>query len=198
METVVLVLLILINLVLWLVFFAKFKSLFSTKDLINDTREQLNRLIAEVQRNTSDNIDLIDDKIEQLNQVLNLADRKLSVLNNDKNIVAIKKQVEQEEETPVYKQPKTQTRSTTKRTSAAAEENPSQAGQPVLSDSEVPAYSVTVSTRARKMQTQLVESKKKFSKMVKDLYLQDYNAEEIAQLLGSSVTEVELAINMIS
>lgn len=76
MQITIIVTMCLINLVLWLVFFLKFKSLFSTEDVIRKTREQISQLMSEVNRTTLENINIIDFKIEELNQAVENAGKK--------------------------------------------------------------------------------------------------------------------------
>ena len=71
-----------INIVLWVIFFIRFKNLFSTDDIILKTREELNNLIADVNRNASLNITLLDDKIQQLKKISAEADRHAALLEH--------------------------------------------------------------------------------------------------------------------
>lgn len=76
MQLTIIVTMCVINIVLWIIFFVKFKNLFSTEDVIRKTRDQISLLMTEVNRNTLDNINLIDSKIEELNQAVENVKKK--------------------------------------------------------------------------------------------------------------------------
>ena len=73
----------LINLLLWLVFLFRFKKLFSADDIMVKFREGMDGLIAEAQRNTLANINLIEDKIKDLKAASAEAERKVSILRHE-------------------------------------------------------------------------------------------------------------------
>lgn len=54
------------NVCLWCAFFSKFKKIFSTDDIIASTREQMDYMISDFNRNAGRNIELIEDRIKQL------------------------------------------------------------------------------------------------------------------------------------
>lgn len=78
MSITIIVTMCVINLILWAVFFIKFKSLFSTEDVLRKTREQVGQLISEVNGITLSNINLIDSKIEELNDAIKNAERRIA------------------------------------------------------------------------------------------------------------------------
>ncbi len=73
----------LINLLLWLVFLFRFKKLFSADDIMVKFRDGMDGLIAEAQRNTLANINLIEDKIKDLKAASAEAERKVSILRHE-------------------------------------------------------------------------------------------------------------------
>lgn len=72
-----------INIVLWLVFFIKFKRLFTVDDEIQKARSQFELLINDINRNTLSNIDLIDAKIAELNELVQAVDRKMLLAQDE-------------------------------------------------------------------------------------------------------------------
>lgn len=73
-----------INLILWFVFFIKFKNLFSIDNEIQKAREQFQFLMNDINKNTLENINLIDMKIDELNSLIETADRRLNAIHSDK------------------------------------------------------------------------------------------------------------------
>src|SRR5574344_1219368 len=79
-----------LNVIMWIIFANKFKKLFSTDDIIQNTRNELNKMLADVNRNADRNITLIDEKIKELKSVTAEADRHLKIakLELEKNFIA--------------------------------------------------------------------------------------------------------------
>lgn len=71
------------NVFMWIVFLKKFKSLFSTEDIISSTRNELNKMIEDVNRNTARDLNLADAKIKALKSILSEAEKRIELLNSD-------------------------------------------------------------------------------------------------------------------
>ena len=71
------------NVVMWLVQIVRFKNIFSTDKIMQDTRDQLNSMLMDINRNAERNIDLIDDRIRQLKEVTEEADRHIQLLKGE-------------------------------------------------------------------------------------------------------------------
>ena len=84
MTVVVLaVILCIVNLLLWIVLFIRFNSLFSADDIVKTTREEMNKLVADINRNVDRNITLIDDRIKELKNLMAQADRKVAFVQSE-------------------------------------------------------------------------------------------------------------------
>lgn len=75
--------LIIVNIIFWLVFLRKFKKLFSTDDILASTRSEMNEMIADVNRITSRDIDLIESKLKLLKAVAAEADRHAAIIKSE-------------------------------------------------------------------------------------------------------------------
>lgn len=75
--------LIVINIVMWIVLLAKFKKFFSTDDIISSVREEMDQMIKDMNRNTKRNITLVEDRVQQLKEVIAKADRHLAVVRSE-------------------------------------------------------------------------------------------------------------------
>ena len=60
------VILCITNILLWIVFLLKFKSLFSTEDIIEKTRSELNKLVMDINNNTDRNITVYNESSKNL------------------------------------------------------------------------------------------------------------------------------------
>lgn len=83
MAGIIVFTLCLINLLLWGLLFKKFKKLFSTDDVIEKTRNELNRMIVEVNRNAERNITLIEARISDLKSIIAQSDSHVSLLKSE-------------------------------------------------------------------------------------------------------------------
>ena len=71
------------NVVMWLIFALRFKKIFSTDDILNRTRTELNEMLNDINRNADRNITLIDERLRQLKAVSAEADRHLEILKKE-------------------------------------------------------------------------------------------------------------------
>lgn len=69
------------NIVMWIVFLKKFKKLFTTDNIIEETKDEYNKLVTDFNKNTSMNITILDDRIQSLRALVKEADKKIKLLN---------------------------------------------------------------------------------------------------------------------
>lgn len=65
---------------MWLFFLSKFKRLFSTDDLINSTKEELNKIIRDLNRNVDTSITVSDNAASRLSELIVEAEKKIKLL----------------------------------------------------------------------------------------------------------------------
>ena len=80
---VLIILLCVFNLVMWLLAIVRFKKMFSTDEIIEETRTQLDRMLMNINQNAERNITLIEDGIRRLKEAEQEADRHLAVLRGE-------------------------------------------------------------------------------------------------------------------
>lgn len=76
----VLFVLICINVILWFVFLARFRKIFSTDEIIARTQNYLNAMLKDINVNASRNLELLEDKIRQVKSVAAETERKIEEL----------------------------------------------------------------------------------------------------------------------
>lgn len=79
----VLVAVILFNLIMWIIMSFRFNKFFSTDKFIEESREQVNDMITSINRNASRNIELLNDKINQLKAISAEAEHNIQVLKTE-------------------------------------------------------------------------------------------------------------------
>ena len=74
------ILLICFNILMWLIFLHRLKSDLSTEKIVDETRSAINDKIREANNAVTINIQLVEDKIHELNKVKAEAERRIHVL----------------------------------------------------------------------------------------------------------------------
>ena len=82
-QTVLLIIVTVINLTLWFVFFARFKKTFSAEVMLHDIKDEVNKLLIEINRTTDQNLTLIDSRIRDLKTLTDAADKRLHFLQTE-------------------------------------------------------------------------------------------------------------------
>lgn len=68
-----------INIILWIVFLARFKKLFSTDSIIENTREELNLLLKDLDRAADRDIQLAEESSKRLKAAVEDAEKKMDL-----------------------------------------------------------------------------------------------------------------------
>lgn len=77
----VIVFLCIFNVVMWIVFLRNFKKLFTTDNIIEETKAEYNKLVQDFNKNTDTNLTILDDRIRTLKALVAEADKKIRLLN---------------------------------------------------------------------------------------------------------------------
>ena len=86
--SVILVLICVFNVVMWIIFLRHFKNLFTTEDIVAGTKEEVNKILMDLNRQTERNLSLIDNSISKLKSLNAEVDKKLKLLDEMKNSVS--------------------------------------------------------------------------------------------------------------
>ena len=106
-QTVLLIIVTVINLTLWFVFFARFKKTFSAEVMLHDIKDEVNKLLIEINRTTDQNLTLIDSRIRDLKALTDAADKRLHFLQTEQKERAREERVLQKLSGDVSSDPKT-------------------------------------------------------------------------------------------
>ncbi len=79
-AAIVAFLLCILNVVLWIILFIKFKDIFSTKKTLEETHEALNSMLISINRNADRNITLLEEKIKEIKSVTEEAEKRISFM----------------------------------------------------------------------------------------------------------------------
>ena len=78
-----LIFLTVINLVLWAVFIIRFKKTFSPAILLSDIKNEVDKLLIEINRTVDEDLNLMESRRESLRELLQTVDKRLSVLQKE-------------------------------------------------------------------------------------------------------------------
>lgn len=217
----------LINLLLWLVFFVKFKKLFSIDNIMQEFRVGMERLLQDAQRQTVSCVSLIEDKIKEMKSITAQTERRLATLRRDAEISREALSL-QSSISPASSEekPRAKRKSASKTVAEKYKKNGVLESMPSADES----YMLTSLFRENASQRSLFEEgrqsvfvnnegdsygkvpivkpeivvsdspivkKKDFARQVKDLNALGKSVEEIAAETSHSTTEVQLVLDML-
>ena len=204
------ILLICFNILMWLIFLHRLKSDLSTEKIVDETRSAINDKIREANNAVTINIQLVEDKIHELNKVKAEAERRIHVL---------KRELETQDRVKEFQQSMSSNGKSQRKnggTDGYEYADPAQ-GEFMFTEKaknelgipenlvEEPASSVHEETLVKipvvppvyyKAENQITP-KKDFRQKVKELYSSGLPAEEIAHRTSRSVQEVRLVLQML-
>lgn len=185
-------LLIIFNILMWIVFLRRFRTFFSTDKIISDTREDVNKIIKDINFNTSRNIELIDDRIRQLKSVTAEAERRLGTLKKELSLAERSRKFQQKMASSPAKKEMVQgdlffTEKARTELGLSVQEPEEQA---VVHEIPVVEPELFVAENP-------VVPKKDFKSQVRELYSHGLPADEIARRTGRSVQEVRFVLEVI-
>ena len=70
-----------ISVLIMIIILFKFKKLFSTDSIIEKTRDRMNKLIADINRNANNDIELLNESTRRIRVLLKDADEKMQSFN---------------------------------------------------------------------------------------------------------------------
>ena len=222
MSVILVCILCLINLFLWFLFFKKFNKLFSTDDIIESTKSELNKMILDVNRNAERNITLIESRINDLKSVIAEADDRLSMVKSKQQKQKMESAYTGKIDSVLHNGSPVSNRAAQayKKNSnfinpdssyEVNSEVPENGGQKSLFESEKkrlepPSAAVSEDgssyTDVPLLKTNVymadnpIVIKKSFNEEVRDRYQKGQTIEEIAAALSRSVTEVQFVLDL--
>lgn len=70
-----------VNIILWIIFLARFKKIFSTDSIIDKTREQMNKFISDIDKATDRDVYLSGEAAKRIQKLLDEEEQKLEMFN---------------------------------------------------------------------------------------------------------------------
>ena len=208
------VLLIILNLLGWLMFLKNFKRLFTTDNVINNAKSEINRIVIDLNGNTERNINLIDDRINRLRTIVAEAEKKIKLLEESEKRSVLAKDLrarvggvshEMPERLPVRTPADAYLKNSMQRTAESAASGSMATVSPtqmapssekaalselfIQGDAAVPVPSVSVVPLKKTVKKDMKES-------IVSLFDMGFMIDEIAAKLGCSTTEVQFVLTI--
>ncbi len=76
------ILILVVNIILWIFCFKVFRKSFSAKGVLNDIKQEAEKIIIEINRETDSAITLMEAKINQVRDVIDTVDKKIMLYEN--------------------------------------------------------------------------------------------------------------------
>ena len=207
--------LIIFNILAWIVFLRNFKKLFTTEDVIEKAKSEINRIVIDLNANSELNISIIDDKINRLRALIADSYKKIKLLEdiNTKTAALNDFRVKMEKSTQKNISTEKNYLKTVEVSIHKNAEKLSNGGQTTLFDE---VSSLNEQVRAQNTDSSPIYSSERLaaspsvsvlgtslkakSKPVKDsiisLFDAGFSVEEIAARLNCSTTEVSFALSL--
>ena len=74
-----------INLILWLSFYIKFKKTFSPKKILENIASEVDKLLIEIDKTTDRDLSLLESKIQTLREVISYADKRILMAEKEES-----------------------------------------------------------------------------------------------------------------
>ena len=227
MQVFLVAALTLINLLLWLVFFVKFKKLFSIDNIMQEFRVGMERLLQDAQRQTVSCVSLIEDKIKEMKSITAQTERRLATFRRDAEIsreaLSLQSSISpaaSEEKPRAKRKSASKTVAEKYKKNGVLESMPSadesymltslfrenasqrslfeEGGQSVFVNNEGDSYGkVPIVKPEIVVSDSPIVKKKDFARQVKDLNALGKSVEDIAAETSHSITEVQLVLDML-
>ena len=203
-EIIICTFICILNVIMWIIFANKFKKLFSTDDIIAKTREELNHMIIDVNRNADRNITLIDEKIKELKSVTAEAERRIAL--GKAELAKTEKAKVLEQSLAQEKKPKEVNRSALSATGRYKHEQEQgdlftstslekkKSNSVALDEEQDHVHEIPIVVPKVYLSENPVVPQKDFNTLVKEKYDQGKSVEDIAAELGRSTQEVKFAL----
>lgn len=76
-----------VNVILWVIMLIRFKAFFSTEKIVNDTRNQVNEILRDLNENANRDIELVHSTLRNLRSMNALAEKNIEALDKKLNFV---------------------------------------------------------------------------------------------------------------
>ena len=176
----------LLNLILWLFFYFKFKKTYSPKKVLENIASEVDKLLIEINNTTDRDLSLIESKIYTLREVIAQADKRVMLLEKEQEKIVLEK--ETMAKINVIKESKKQDNSSVN----SYVKNAYKINNDKPKTGEISLF--PAEDFGREPQVEIKE--KSLKDRVLELYFQGLDVYLIAEKLDSSVAEVQTIINL--
>lgn len=174
-----------LNVLLWVVLLSRFSRLFSTDGILKRTREEMTKMVSDINNNADRNISLIDDRINTLKKISEEAEQKIIAAKEEiARLEVSKSTVALDERSCVVQNVPT--------VSSMLENDV----VPIVNIDNIAPEIIAPREAVRVQSSGGASTPRVFPKRVQELYQRGYSIEQIAHELSRSTSEVSFALDM--
>lgn len=201
-----------LNIILWLVFLIRFKKLFSTDQIVEDTREKVNKIIKEVDTATDRNVYLSKEMTKRLQNLIDEAENRMELFKEAtqrlRNMIAEADRINRGTKVTYTEKPDPEaayeltldsqknSQPSLFESTKSIQKNETNLTPDGAAYHEIPLIITKVYDEKKEEKTTISENSD-VSHQVRKLLDQGMNAQEIAANLNCSITEVQFIIDML-
>ena len=207
-EFILVLIITLLNISLWAVFFVKLKRNLSPQRILTDIKQEVEKLLIEINRTVAEDITLIDDRSKKMNEIIDECEKKMALYYAQEH--------SKDRESDVLQRLTTPKKSTTKAQSLASKYQVTSVHQDISNDDDSVQLSIDFETHRVNEKARLLEEQTQentnlpeiktvqnspitevpFKNRVLQLASNDLSVEMIAQKLGCTETEVQIILDL--
>lgn len=90
-STVLNVIILIVNVILWLFFFVKYKKTFSPENILHSISEEVDKLLIEIDKTADRDLTLLEDKKNSLKALIDEADKRIQLAISEEHKVELSK-----------------------------------------------------------------------------------------------------------
>lgn len=207
-STVLNVLILTINIILWLFFYIRYKKIFSPENILHSIRDEVDKLLIEIDKSADMDLTLIEERTNNLRAMIDEADKRIQLAISEEHKAELgqkgtkKLSAETRKAVSAYQKAKPHPAENTN-----ADELTYKPEEHVASPvAEFEEHAIHQNHSSTVAQTELpfeisvapdfVQTEKTFQQKVIDLWRQGLDTEFIAEKLQVSYAEVQMIVDM--
>ncbi|MCR4940009.1 MAG: hypothetical protein K5930_07890 [Treponemataceae bacterium] len=191
MEEILVVISCFVNILLWLFLFFYFRKKFSSQQILENIRQEVDKLLIEISRETDRDLSLIEDKMNALKELIDSADRRIKTAKREE-----KRQKKEEEALKTIEQTKNSPDMYFQSPVYSMENVVSRYIDNTVSSSATHEIKTEEESLKIRASDSLVANNKPIKEKVVELWKLGLDPEHIAEKLSVSLTEIRMIIDM--
>lgn len=207
-STVLNVIILTINVILWLFFYIRYKKIFSPENILHSIRDEVDKLLIEIDKSADMDLTLIEERTNNLRAMIDEADKRIQLAISEEHKAEMgqkgnkKINAETRKALTAYQKAKPRPAENTNADELTykPEEHIAQSAvepvEPVIHQHQTASVAQTELPFELSVSQDFVQNEKTFQQQVIDLWRQGLDTEFIAEKLKVSYDEVQMIVDI--